>query len=152
MWKFHGMAGVMSDSLQYNTARRLIDSSQYCMSMILQGDFLNMVWYYREIFTKKNLLTRQNLTKIENSLTHNVIQAGSNDERKKIGGWKSWWNVPSYRIWKIHMTPRSMILRGDWLCAVWIIVDGSVWRIYAEKLKVISFYNMNKQLKRRTFF
>ena len=46
-----------------------------------------------------------------------VSGPGLKDEAN--GGQKSLWNVPINRIQKSHMTPRSMILWGNWLFAVW---------------------------------
>ena len=46
-----------------------------------------------------------------------VSGPGLKDEEN--GGQKSLWNVPINRIQKSHMTPRSLILWGNWLFAVW---------------------------------
>ena len=63
-------------------------------SIIPQGDFLRKF----ELFCE-NIITQDRMM-------------------KKTVCRKSRWNVPLNRIRKSHMTPRSMITRGDWLHAV----------------------------------
>ena len=66
---------------------------------------LPAVSYPREIFYAKFELFCENIITQDRMMKKTVCR-------------KSRWNVPLNRIRKNHMTPRSMITRGDWLHAV----------------------------------
>ena len=106
------MAGVMIDSPLYDTGRRLIQRS-----ILQQKDSAQYDTALSQ--SRKTGITWRNLN--QNWKYFNPLLSGPGRFELKKTRQKSCWNVPLNRIpvLKSPMTPRSMILQGDWLCVVW---------------------------------
>ena len=137
-----------------------------CVKVLRNGwghDWLPAVWYCGETElsqSKKTRITRRNLNpKSENILTYfSLAHVGSNLRiMKKKTGWKFRRNVPLNRILKSPMTPCSMILRGDWLCAVhsmilrevllWAVIGSAQWLTLRSMILRGNFIYLNNSVR-----
>ena len=108
------LPAVWSDSPQYDTARRLTPAVSYC------GKIDSAQYHTAGSQSRKTRITRRNLNQRQNRKYFNpFLSSPGRIELWNKTGRKSRWTVPLNRIRKSHMTPCSMILRGDWLSAVW---------------------------------